>query len=38
MIYEVIENGGRVLFLGTEEECVVLSKALKTEGVDVSVN
>ena len=38
MIYEVIENGGRVLFLGTEEECVVLSQALKAEGVDVRVN
>ena len=38
MIYEVIENGWRVLFLGTEEECVMLSQALKAEGVDVLVN
>ena len=38
MIYEVIENGGRVLFLGTEEECNMLAKALEAEGVDVRVN
>ena len=38
MIYEVIENGWLVLFLGTEEECVMLSQALKAEGVDVRVN
>ena len=38
MIYEVIENGWRVLFLGTEDECVMLSQALKDECVDVRVN
>ena len=38
MVYEVIENGGRVLFLGTEAECNMLAKALKAEGVDVRVN
>ena len=38
MIYEVIENGGSVLFLGTEAECNMLAQALKAEGVDVRVN
>ena len=38
MIYELIKNGGSVLFLGTEAECKMLAQAQKSEGVDVRVN
>ena len=38
MSYELIKNGGSVLFLGTEAECKMLEQTLKSEGVDVRVN